>query len=53
MNQLVTTNVAGQFMFVRLAPGRYTLEAGAVGHPAKQRTVDIPSSSGEYDVALT
>jgi hypothetical protein len=52
INQLVTANIAGQFTFVRLVPGRYTLEAGGVGHPARQRTVDIPSPSGEYDLAL-
>jgi hypothetical protein len=52
LNQLVTTNVAGQFTFVRLVPGRYTLEAGGVGYPARQRPIDIPSPSGEYDLSL-
>lgn len=50
--QMVTTNPAGQFIFLGIRRGSYTLEAGTAGHPAQTRAIDVPSLSGEYDVDL-
>jgi hypothetical protein len=52
LKQMVTTNAAGQFVFSGLKEGGYTLEGGAVGHPALARPITVPSSSGEYDLVL-
>ena len=48
---MTTTNAAGQFVF-EVARGLWTLEAGAAGHAAVGRPIEVPSLSGEYDVSL-
>jgi hypothetical protein len=52
---MVTTNAAGQFIFEGLTPGQFTLEAGAMAHPAVtlHSPVSVPSLSGHYDIHLT
>lgn len=49
--QTVMTNDLGRFMFERLQPGNYQLRwrAGARPEPAP-RLIEVPSSSGEYDL---
>ena len=51
-DQSATTNPAGQFIFMGVRRGSYTLEAGAPGHATVSRAIDVPSLSGEYDLML-
>jgi Pvc16 N-terminal domain/Carboxypeptidase regulatory-like domain len=53
LDQLVSTNAAGQFIFEGIRRGTYTLQAGAVGHATKSRSVAVPEVSGQYDLELT
>lgn len=53
LGTMLTTNTAGQFTFVGLVAGSYTLEAGSAGYAAHQRAITVPSDSGEYDISLT
>jgi hypothetical protein len=47
------TTVSGEFIFSRAPRGAgYTLHAQAVGIGMTQRTVDVPSVTGEYDLSL-
>jgi hypothetical protein len=53
LDQLVAANAAGQFIFEGIRRGSYTLRAGLPGYADVQRLIDVPSLSGEYDLALT
>jgi Pvc16 N-terminal domain len=53
LDQVVTANAAGQFIFEGIRRGTYKLEAGSPGHADVSRPVDVPSLSGEYDLVLT
>jgi Pvc16 N-terminal domain len=45
-----TTDARGRFVFSRLRQATYRLRAGVVGRGTQDRLVDLPSSSGEYDL---
>lgn len=53
LDRIVTTNLAGQFIFSGLRRGSYNLEAGAPGHAITPRPIDVPSLTGEYDISLS
>ena len=53
LDQTVTTDVAGQFIFEGIRRGSYTLTGGAPGHATVTRAIDVPSLSGEYNLVLT
>jgi hypothetical protein len=53
LDETVTTDDAGQFIFDGLRRGSYTLTSGALGHAPVTRVVDVPSLSGDYDLHLT
>lgn len=52
LDQSVQTNVVGQFAFLGLRRGPYTLETGAPGHAMVHRSIDVPTLSGEYDLLI-
>ncbi len=45
-----TTDAHGRFIFTRLRRATYRLRAGVVGRGTQERVVELPSSSGEYDL---
>lgn len=50
------TDDGGRYVFDRLQGGRYQLSAaaaGSAGTPPQPREIDVPSSSGEYDMQFT
>jgi hypothetical protein len=52
--QSTTTNELGRYIFVKLKPGQYRLNARAVGMNLPQpRDITVPSPTGEYDLTLT
>ncbi|MCW3065681.1 MAG: putative rane protein [Solirubrobacterales bacterium] len=51
--QSATSDAAGQFRFTRLTARSYRFRAGAGGVGAADRTLDVPSPSGEYDLHLS
>jgi hypothetical protein len=53
LDDTVSTNAAGQFLFTGLRRGTYTLQAGAPGHAMVARTIAVPILSGEYDLLLS
>jgi hypothetical protein len=53
LDQTVTTNDTGQFIFEGIRRGAYTLTGGAPGHATVTRTIEVPSLSGEYNLDLT
>ena len=51
--QTTKTNAMGRFTFGQLRPGEYQLRWRATGHPAPDpRPIEVPSSSGEYDLTF-
>jgi hypothetical protein len=51
-----STDDGGRYIFDRLQGGRYRLSAaaaGSAGTPPQPREIDVPSSSGEYDLQFT
>jgi hypothetical protein len=48
--QHVQTNELGRFTFARLRESQYRLRTTALGLGQQVRVVDVPSSSGEYDL---
>ena len=54
LDRVVTTNLAGQFIFSGLRRGTYNLVGGAPGHATSApRSIEVPSLSGEYDLHLS
>lgn len=52
--QSTKTNELGRFIFVKLKPGQYRLNARAVGMSLPQpRSITVPSKTGEYDLTLS
>ena len=52
--QSTKTNALGRYTFEKLRPGQYKLNARAVGLQLPQpRTIDVPSSTGEYNLTLS
>lgn len=45
-----TTDARGRFIFTRLRRATYRIRAGVVGRGTQERLVELPSSSGEYDL---
>jgi hypothetical protein len=52
LDRIVMTNLIGQFVFAPVARGQYHLESSAPGHALTTRPIEVPSLSGEYDLAL-
>jgi hypothetical protein len=52
LDRMVRTNLAGQFLFAPVASGQYHLESSAPGHALTTKPIEVPSLSGEYDMAL-
>ena len=52
INRRVITTAQGRFVFERLQPGQYRLRTVALGVGEQQRDVELPSSTGEYDLRL-
>jgi hypothetical protein len=52
LDQTVTTDATGQFIFEGIRRGAYTLTGGAPGHATVTRAIDVPSLSGEYNLDL-
>ena len=50
--QTATTGDNGGFVFTRIPARPYVFRAGAVGVGTDDRLIDVPSSSGEYDLHL-
>ncbi len=49
--QSTQTNELGRFTFAKLQPGNYQLRWRAIGRPElPPRTIEVPSSTGEYDL---
>jgi hypothetical protein len=48
--RMEVTDADGHFRFDKVAAGGYTLRARAPGHPDVSRAIQVPESSGEYDV---
>ena len=46
------TNALGRYTFSKLQSGQYKLKARATGFPEKERPIDVPSPTGEYDVTF-
>lgn len=48
-----TTNDEGRFVFVKVKRGQnYTIRVRATGLPEQARILDVPSLSGDYDIAF-
>jgi hypothetical protein len=52
LDQTMTTDAAGQFIFEGIRRGAYTLTGGAPGHATVTRAIEVPSLSGEYNLDL-
>jgi hypothetical protein len=50
--QSTKTNALGRYTFAKLQSGQYKLKARATGFPEKERPIDVPSPTGEYDVTF-
>ena len=50
--QTATTGDAGRFVFTRIPARSYVFRAGATGVGTDDRLIDVPSTSGEYDLHL-
>jgi hypothetical protein len=50
--QSTNTNELGRYTFSKLQSGQYKLKARATGFPEKERPIDVPSPTGEYDVTF-
>ncbi len=48
--QLVRTGADGRFLFVQIPPGSYLLQVSATGFAPFSAAIDVPSSSGDYDM---
>jgi hypothetical protein len=48
--QQTTTDASGRFIFTRLRQTSYRLRTGVEGRGTQSRLVDVPSSSGDYDL---
>jgi hypothetical protein len=53
LDQTVTTDATGQFIFEGIRRGAHTLTGGAPGHATAIRPIEVPSLSGEYNLDLT
>lgn len=52
--QSTKTNSLGQYTFEKLRSGRYNLSARMIGaQQPLSRSVDVPSSAGEYDLTFS
>jgi hypothetical protein len=51
--QTTTTDSEGRFMFTKLQPGNCTLRARAEGFAEVTRQIEVPSTTGGYDIQLT
>ena len=51
--QSATTDVDGRYRLVGLAPGGYRLTAGSSSHAPFDKTIEIPTVVGDYDLVLT
>jgi len=52
LDQTVTTDATGQFIFEGIRRGAYTLTGGAPGQATVTRAIEVPSLSGEYNLDL-
>lgn len=51
--QSATTDADGRYQLVGLAPGGYRLSAGSSSHARSDKTIEIPTAVGDYDLVLT
>ncbi len=50
---VIITENDGRFTFSRLRHGSYTLRVRVEGHAETTRSIQVPSTTGEYDIELT
>lgn len=51
--QSATTDEHGRYRLVGLAPGGYVLTGGSTSHAPSDKSIEIPTAIGDYDLVLT
>jgi hypothetical protein len=52
IDQTARTDSEGRYTFIRLAPGAYTAKVRATGYQPRERVVQVPGSTEEYEFPL-